>query len=251
MKRRILVFLGILFLIWFIVPFILYGILNAGNMVGTLISALVLLYGINLEKVNMYIRTLWQKGYGKVVLSGALILCAVVTAFVVWGTVKIIGASVNHPQKETTVVVLGCQVKPNGPSLMLKERLDAAYDYLTENPELKCVLSGGQGDDEPMSEAQAMYKWLVDKGIDKKRLYLEDKSTSTRENLLFSAQLIKKEGLISEITIITNEFHQYRASEIAKDLEIESYSVSAGTLITFFPAYFVRELGGILYELIK
>ena len=102
-----------------------------------------------------------------------------------------------------------------------------------------------------MSEAEAMYNWLVDKGIDKNRLYMEDKSTNTRENLLFSKELIEKEGLSPIITIVTHDFHQYRATLIAKSIGIEPYNVSGRTFAVFYPVFYVRELAGVLYELIK
>ena len=154
------------------------------------------------------------------------------------------------PQEETTVVVLGCRVKNKKPSLALKERLDKTYQYLNENPKLQCILSGGQGANEEISEAKCMYQYLVSKGIDPNRLYQEDKSTSTRENILFSYQLIKKENLPKAITIITNEFHEYRAQTIARRLNIKSYAISAHTAWWLFPTYFVREIFGIVYEFI-
>ena len=206
-------------------------------------------YGIFFRQINNCIAKLNQKKTGKVVLRVIALLVAVITIFVISATVKMIWVANNAPNKETTVVVLGCQVKPYGPSLMLSERLEAAYRYLNENKNAKCILSGGQGTDEIMSEAQCMYEWLVEKGIDKERLYIEDKSTSTRENLMFSKQIIEENGLEPAITIITNEFHQYRASKIAKSLGIEHYNVSASTLITLLPTYYVRELGGILFEI--
>ena len=95
-----------------------------------------------------------------------------------------------------------------------------------------------------------MYQYLVSKGIAPHRLYQEDKSTSTRENILFSYQLIKKENLPKAITIITNEFHEYRAQTIARRLNIKSYAISAHTAWWLFPTYFVREIFGIVYEFI-
>ena len=124
------------------------------------------------------------------------------------------------------------------------------YQYLNENPKLQCILSGGQGANEEISEAKCMYQYLVSKGIDPHRLYQEDKSTSTRENILFSYQLIKKENLPKAITIITNEFHEYRAQTIARRLNIKSYAISAHTAWWLFPTYFVREIFGIVYEFI-
>lgn len=249
---RISLFLsGIILLVWFSLPLCMFGILNAGNIAGISFSAILILYGFTLKKVNKYIYKLWQKRYGKMLLSFLLLISISVISFVIFATFKITGAFYNKPEKETTVVVLGCQVKAYGPSLMLTERLEAAYKYLNENEDLKCVLSGGQGANEPVSEAECMYNWLADKGIDKNRLYIEDNSTSTVENLTFSKRLIEENGLIPEITVITNEFHQYRANQIAKSLDMESYNVSGKTQFFLFPAYFVREIGGVLYEYLK
>lgn len=247
--KTILIIVGTILLIFFLIPLYFMGILNAGNGIGITFSALMILYGIFFRQINGKIKKLNQGKAGKIILKVLSVIIAVIIVFVIWATAKMIWTANNAPDKETTVVVLGCQVKPDGPSIMLRERLDAAYEYLNENKDAKCILSGGQGPDEPMSEAQCMYNWLVEKGIDKSRLYIEDKSTSTRENLIFSKQIIEENGLAPAVTIVTNEFHQYRASEIAKSLGIESYSVSGNTLITLLPTYYVRELGGILFEI--
>jgi len=146
------------------------------------------------------------------------------------------------------VVVLGCRVYGERASLSMVERLDAAYDYLVEHPQSVCVLSGGKGDGENITEAECMYRYLVNKGIDAARLYKEEASTTTRENLLFSKQLIEEQGLHPVIAIATSEYHEYRAGMIANALDIEWAAVPGKTAIWLFPTYYVRELYGILYE---
>lgn len=249
LTRTILLICGIVLLALFIIPLILFGILNTGNGIGLAFSVLLILYSVFFTRINNGIAKHNKKKTVRIVLKTTSVILLLVIIFIIFTTVKIIWTANNTPDEETTVVVLGCQVKPYGPSLMLRERLDAAYEYLGENPNVKCILSGGQGADEPMSEAECMYNWLVDKGIDKERLYMEDKSTSTRENLMFSKKIIEENGLNPIMTIITNDFHQYRASEIAKTLGIKNYNVSGKTLITLLPTYYVRELGGILFEI--
>ena len=120
------------------------------------------------------------------------------------------------PDGTETIVVLGSKVNSYGPSLMTANRLKAAIKFMNEHPDTKCVLSGGQGPDEPFSEAKGMFDYMVSHGIDENRLYLEDRSTNTRENLKFSKELIEKEGLNGNIAIVSNEFHLYRAGLIAK-----------------------------------
>jgi len=90
--------------------------------------------------------------------------------------------------------------------------------------------------------------YSVEKGIDANRLYREEKSTNTRENLLFAKEVIEQNGLEPEIAIATSEYHVYRAGLIAESLDMEYTSVPGKTAIWLFPTYYIRELYGILYE---
>ena len=245
--KNALIVAGIGIVCLFAVP-LFFGVLNLGNGAGMTAGLLVFGYGIFHGKVNLFVKNLWKRKWGMAFLS---VLAVIATAVVIFGIItanQIIRAADNPPNKPTTAVVLGCQVKPHGPGILLEERLVTAKKFLEENPSAKCILSGGQGDDEPVSEAKCMRDWLVEKGIDPQRLYMEDRSTTTRENIAFSKALIEKEGLIPEITIISNNFHQYRASQIAKDAGMEYYNVSCATNPAFFSTYFLRELGGAMIE---
>lgn len=237
-KYLLLIFFIISFII-FLLPFLLKGILNIGNIAGMIVS-------LGCFFIIFFNKQLHHLIFSKITLSFIIILLAIISTC----SYKILTNMNILPQEETTVVVLGCRVKNKKPSLALKERLDKTYQYLNENPKLQCILSGGQGANEEISEAKCMYQYLVSKGIDPHRLYQEDNSTSTRENILFSYQLIKKENLPKAITIITNEFHEYRAQTIARRLNIKSYAISAHTAWWLFPTYFVREIFGIVYEFI-
>lgn len=144
--------------------------------------------------------------------------------------------------RQETVVVLGCKVNGDQPSQMLRRRLDAAVSYLDNNPDALCIVSGGQGSNEVRSEASVMKDYLLAQGIDESRIYAEDQSTDTRENLLFSKAIIVEEGLNPDIVIISDSFHQFRAWLIAQKLELTSYAVSGHTSFWLVPAYAVREV---------
>lgn len=248
-KSCFLITIGIILWIIFLLPVITFGILNMGNLVGLLLALIMLIYGIFFEKVNCKIKDLLKKRRWKILFSSLSLIVAVCVIFIGFATFNMICSANNPPEKETTVIVLGCKVNQNGPSLTLLKRLEAAYDYLTENPEVKCVLSGGQGADEHISEAQAMYDWLTEKGIEKERLYIENKSTSTEENLSLSKKIIEKQNLPSAVTLITNNFHQYRAQKIAERYYREVYGVSGDTPLYLLPMYYIRELVGVFVEL--
>ncbi len=146
------------------------------------------------------------------------------------------------PQPGCTVIVLGCQVRGETPSPMLKRRIDVALTYAKENPESKIIASGGRGDDESISEAECIRRVLVANGIAENRIYIEDRSTDTRENLQFSAEIIVREGLNPDIVIATSRFHEYRASLFAKRAGLESSPLPCHTRIDLLLSYWSREI---------
>ncbi len=141
-----------------------------------------------------------------------------------------------------TVVVMGCMVRDGSPSLMLTERLNVAYDVLSENPDYTCVVSGGLTAGEPMSEGEVMKNYLVEHGIDSDRIYIEDKSTSTQENIKFSTDIISAENLPDNIIIATDGFHQFRSIYYSKLYGYEASSVSSISATGLVPGYYIREM---------
>jgi len=161
----------------------------------------------------------------------------------------IIRASLGSPEQACQyMVVLGAKVNGTEPSISLSDRINAAYDYLTENPGVIAILSGGQGEDEGISEAQCMFRKLTAMGIDEDRLWLEDKSTSTWENLQNSLDLIAyKTGTRPDtIGLLSSEYHLFRASLFAKDCGVETIGIPAKTSwFTLRLNYFTREVAGV------
>lgn len=92
-----------------------------------------------------------------------------------------------------TMVVFGCQVWPHGPSILLRDRLDTALDYLDDHPDMKVVVTGGKGDDEHISEAQCMYDYLTEHGVDGENIYMEDQSRNTWQNVNYTLELLESE----------------------------------------------------------
>ena len=224
------------------------GIINLGNGVGMFASAAVLLIILFWEKFREFIDHCTEKPLGKAliaILAGLTALCAVIA--VVISAFMTMAASDRLKDENTTLVVLGCQVRNGVPSLMLGRRLEAAYSYLSEHESVNAVVSGGKGEDESISEAQCMREWLVGKGIAPARIYMEDKSVNTAENLRFSKKIIDENGLPGRITIVTDGFHQLRADIIAEKQRIESCNISADTPFYLLPTYWVREWFGVLY----
>ena len=148
------------------------------------------------------------------------------------------------------LIVLGAQVRENGPSLTLRYRLDAAAACLREYPDTLCILSGGRGPNEPMSEAEGMKRYLESLGISQDRLILEDRSRNTIENILFSRDLLP-EGCRS-VCIVTNNFHLYRGLALAgKQGLTDVRGLAAPSAPSFLPNNMLRECFGIAKDCLK
>ena len=91
-----------------------------------------------------------------------------------------------------------------------------------------------------------MYNWLVSSGIDEDRIYKEDKSTSTLENISMSTEILKRENLGTNVAIATNEFHIFRAGKVAEKNGLTYSAVPARTDWWLYPTYSVREIYGIV-----
>lgn len=125
-------------------------------------------------------------------------------------------------------IVLGAKVKKgNVPSLALRYRLEATLAYSKENPHVTFVVSGGQGPDEDIEEAVVMKNFLLENGLAEDRIIVENQSTSTYENLLFSQELLPDN--VDSVTIITSDYHLYRAQMLAKKLNWKTDVVAAKT----------------------
>lgn len=161
----------------------------------------------------------------------------------VLGTCALIGttAAATAPDGLDYLVVLGANLEADGtPKRTLAHRLDAAAAYLADNPETRCIVSGGQGPDEPCTEASSMARYLEQHGVDPVRITLEERSTTTAENLRFSRELIDDAG--ASVGVVTNDFHVFRALGIARRQGlVHVYGISAPTDAIYVPQAYLRE----------
>jgi uncharacterized SAM-binding protein YcdF (DUF218 family) len=247
--QTLLLLIGAAGFVWFLLPLTL-NILNLGNTVGLAVCASLILAGLFYDPLCIFLRRARTGRGGRVVTTmlGILLVLCVLTVGTLTGFMA--AAANATPPSGATVVVLGCQVRGDTPSLMLQKRLDAAYTYLMENPDSVCILSGGQGPGENVTEARAMADDLVKRGIDADRLILEERSKSTEENLAYSKEIIENQGLSPLVAVVSDGFHQLRAAMIAKDLGLTPFSVSAQTPFAAFPAFYVRELFALAEQLV-
>ncbi|UAC49858.1 YdcF family protein [Bacillus aquiflavi] len=137
-------------------------------------------------------------------------------------------ASKTPPGEVDYLIVLGAKVNGEEMSPSLYNRAQKALEYLQNNLDTKVILTGGQGPDEGIAEAEALRRFFEKEGLQKDRILIEDRSTSTYENLLFTKKLYG----IEKAVIVSNDFHLYRSVKLAEKLKIEAYPLAAETPAT-------------------
>lgn len=147
------------------------------------------------------------------------------------------------------MIVLGCQIRGDMITKSLRMRLDVAYEYAVRNPEMIIIVSGGKGQGENTSEAEAMYKYLTQKGIDGGRIIKEEQSTNTDENMSYSAEFIENKE--DKVAIVTSNFHIFRAKLLAKSKGLCNICAAASPSDKILLVnYMVREAIGVVKDFV-
>ena len=165
--------------------------------------------------------------------------------FVIVECAILLGMRPSKDRKLDYIIVLGAQIQGTRVTDSLVRRLETAKIYLKNHPDTKAIVSGGRGKGEDISEAEAMEGFLTLMGIKKERIIRENRSTTTRENFLFSSGLVPDKT--SPIGIVTNNFHMYRSVRMARRAGFTKvYKIPAGTYAVLFLNYVVREFFAVL-----
>jgi len=187
-------------------------------------------------------KTLWRILI--ILVCVGLVYFCIVEAFIIKH------ARTDKNAEQPYVIVLGAAVKGDVPSLSLLNRMKAARDYLNKYPEAVAIVSGGKGVGENISEAQCMFDWLTAEGIAPERIIMEDKATSTGENLEYSFEIIRSLGTEPDgnVAIVSSPYHLYRAKCMARTYGVEAAGV-AGYFdwINVTVNYFIREAFGVTH----
>lgn len=161
-----------------------------------------------------------------------VLLSLVLLGALVFGTLLgqvLSGAHDDVSGSPQVMIILGCQLHDWGPSIMLQDRLDKALEYLEDHPDMTVVVSGGQGENEPATEAQGMADYLADHGFARENIILETQSHNTFQNMTYSAKHLKEAGVDLEegVLIVSNGFHLTRARMLAGRAGFENISTLA------------------------
>jgi uncharacterized SAM-binding protein YcdF (DUF218 family) len=221
-----------------------YANKNLGTLLPGAAGALLAIYAI--LKLGAYRdRHIIRNPLARSVLRTGLALFA---AFFVLLEGLILSHSSSREMRETEyLIVLGAGVRGQTVSPTLRERLDRGLQYLQAYPEAKVILSGGQGYGEQISEAEAMKRYLLAAGIAKERILTENRSTSTMENFKYTRQLLAEAGeTVSELTVVTSDFHMLRAKLLAGRNGFAAYGITSGTPASVRLNNYIREYFGLV-----
>lgn len=234
MINSVIMILGIVSIVYYVILTLIMG-----SVAFSKIFILISFVSFGFYYINKKYR-IWDKKWLRYIIYLGLILLVVVE-----GTIIYYGQNRDLSESDY-VVVLGAGLKGERMTLSLKERVEKALECAKDNKNSYIVLSGGQGPGESIAEAEAMKRYLLENGVEEKRLLLENKSTSTMENFKFSKEIIEKHsGKTLEnlnIKIVTSNYHAFRSNIIAKRQGYDNSNFNSNkTNLLLAPNYFFRE----------
>ena len=195
--------------------------------------------------VALFVYALWFPWISKKIhiILGAL--CLIPAGFVLF--LAIYGNVNNTDYAEEAVIVLGAGIHGERVSRPLAHRLNTAAAYWQESPEAYIVVTGGLGNRAVITEAAAMARYLITIGVPEERILLEDRSTSTHENLVFAQEILDEhfpDGY--RVVVVSNDFHIYRATRIARQTGLDAARLGAPTDWYSWPSNYLREMAAVV-----
>lgn len=152
---------------------------------------------------------------------------------------------------EDAAIVLGAGLIGERPGTVLQKRLDVAVEYAVKNPKALIIVSGGQGADEAIRESEAMYRYLVSKGVAKERIVQEGESVNTWQNVLNSKAILDQRFTDGyRVCIITTDYHALRSAIVAKRIGVEATRVNSGLYLHQYPTNVLREAMAVAHMLV-
>jgi uncharacterized SAM-binding protein YcdF (DUF218 family) len=174
----------------------------------------------------------------RIIIRILLVIIVVTAAYITIVTFKMVEISKHIPKSNaSSMIILGAKLNGDQLSLSLKNRMDVALAYLSKNPSTQVIVSGGQGSDELIPEAEAMKRYLIKNQIEAARIQTEDLSTSTFENIKFSKKLLQGEPIV----LVSSDFHVLRAKLIANRQGLTVDTLAAPTPKNVRVQLYVRE----------
>ena len=230
---RLCLIVGVLCLLGVVVLSIAYGF-TVGNAVALVFAG----FFIALYFIYPKLSPLWHK------MTNAALLIAALFVAVMFVFIAVRGSKNTVTFNEDCVLVLGCGIRGETILPTLQLRLDKCVEYLQRNPSALVIVSGGQGRNEDISEAEAMKRYLVSKGIGAAQIVEENRSRNTEQNFQYSKELIDKHFSSTSFSVacITSNYHAYRAKKTAEKADLSIAQYNSGSLCYLYPSAYFREM---------
>lgn len=213
--------------------------INLGVLMPALLGLPLLLTGLFLPRWTGF----FACGFGRVIKW--LLVAGYGLFFLLFAVTSILlhFAAVKPPPMDAdAVIVLGAGLRGDKPMLVLRQRMDTAIAYMQNNPKAIAILSGGKGEGENISEAEAMARYFKEKGVPASRYIKEDDSTSTQENFQYSREILRERfSPDAVVAFVTTDFHVYRAGRVAEKLGLQVYGIAAPDVWYLSPNNYLRE----------
>lgn len=241
----ILVVVGVLCILYGICIFFYAGFSSKFHFIWIVMGAVLLVLAVLLKRIQQGSLVIPRK---VLILTGGIATVGVLLFLVV--EILLLASAFHKPDPGGEyMIILGCQVRGSSVSKALKYRLDAAMEYLQENPDTVVIVSGGQGAGEDISEAEAMRKYLVYRGISPERIRKEEQSTNTVENICYSKKLLPSSD--ARVIVVSNGFHIFRAIRICHRQGLKQVEGLAGSSDPrMAPAYYLREFFAVVKDFV-
>lgn len=249
MMKSIYEILGIILFSAFLV---LFNGINFGALF--IISTLLIIYiSVVINRIAKNKNNNFIKVFSKVI--NILVILFIASFLIIQSIIVIDMVNSKEPkdiEKLDYIVVLGAGLDGNKVGKVLKSRLDKALEYYNLNKNSIFIVSGGQGEDEIISEAEAMYNYLIENGVDSEQIIKEDKATTTLENIKFIKEiLLERNDEDKKVLIVTNDFHLFRAKTITNILNIDNEGLASNTHIKVRINYLLREYPTMIIDMIR
>ncbi|MCL2840646.1 MAG: YdcF family protein [Defluviitaleaceae bacterium] len=208
--------------------------IHQGHFVQGAVAVALILYAVFYDKTPFKLHVaIWTAGFAAIAFAGFL---------AVYGRL----GSVDHT--EDVVIVLGAGLRGEEPGTHLARRLDTAITYLNQNQDALVVVTGGLGAGRTITEAESMERYMVARGIAHERIIQEGLSTTTHENLIFANEILEDyfpDGFHG--VLVSNDFHIYRATRMARQLNISVTPLGAPTPTFTIPINYLREMFAVVH----
>ena len=230
--RKSLYAIGILLLIN-IVFLIFVANFHIGFVFLAISAIAIIIYANYLDKTPKFLHI--------IIITICVILLSIMSFLAIYGNLNTV------QYDEDVIIVLGAGLRGEDVTRTLANRLDRAIEYHRRNPYAIIIVCGGLGDQTTITEALAMKRYLIDRGVPEEKIIKEDNSRNTFQNLSFANDILIEhfpEGFTS--VIITNDFHVYRAVRFSRDIGMDSRHMGARTPVYTVPLNFLRETAAVL-----